>query len=157
MPHPLATNNTLSFWHPGIAPHNDHGTFRTKSIYLSIIFSCLPIGRCGEVVQELSTLWPAEQFLPGFWPMAASFGNSREPRSHPSPHHLLQLCQIPWIHGGQDPCPCIVRRNLYFVKYVWAKSPLKQSVIVSLFVAVMKIQTHTGLKCPECFRMTHHL
>lgn len=95
-----------------IAPQKDYGTFQPKNIYLSTIFSCFPIGRCREVVQVLSTLWPAEQFLSGFWPMAASFGNSRKPWSHPSAHHLLQLCQIPGVHGRQDHGSHIVRQNL---------------------------------------------
>ena len=101
-------------------PHRDRGTFLT---YLSIIISCPPIGRCREVVQVLSTLRPAEQFLSGFWPMGASSGNSWEPRPHPSTHHLLQLCQISGVHGRQDSCPGIVRQNLFcvYIEYWWGK------------------------------------
>lgn len=100
--------------------------------------------------------------------MVAGFGNSWNPWPHPSAHHLLQLCQVPGVHGRQDPGPCIVRHNLswfwvkdtihwHFMFYICLNSPWKQNMTASVFVAVMKNQTHTEPRFPECSRMTRRL
>lgn len=88
-------------------------------VFKSLFFlhvSCLLIGRCRKVVQELSTLWPAEQFLPGLWSVAAGVGNSRDTGSDSSAHHILQLRQISGVHWWQDQCAHIVRYDNIFLK-----------------------------------------
>lgn len=67
------------------------------------------IGRCRKAVQELSPLRPAEQFLPGLWPVAAGSGNGRDAGPDSSAHHILQLRQISGVHRRQNQCAHIVR------------------------------------------------
>lgn len=101
--------NLLRVWAPSFM--QGPGDFPTNQRHQPLCpISCLPTGRRREVVQKLSALRPAEQLLPGLWTVATGPGDGRELRPHPPAHHLLQLRQIPGVHGWKDWSPHIVRQ-----------------------------------------------